>query len=167
MKKIVWSILGLVYILITVMITIFLLAHNDYNLAEIGDNTYFVIKNDNEKYDKGDLLLIDHTKSNNIAIGKDIFYYNTYTDSMKVDIAKIVDVEVISSKETTYLLDNDAYISSEYVIGSMDDVRIVPILGYIVGALESTWGYLLFIVLPLFLMFVFEIYSIVKEVREK
>ena len=86
---------------------------------------------------------------------------------MKVDMAKIVEVEKISDKETTYLLDNDAYISSEYVIGSTDMVKVIPVLGYFVLTLESTWGYLLFIVLPLFLMFVFEIYSIVREVREK
>ncbi len=167
MKKIVLSILGLVYIVITVFITIFLLAHNDYNLAEIGDNTYFVIRRDNEKYNAGDLLLINHTNSNNIEANKDIFYYNTYAESMKVDMAKIVEVEKISDKETTYLLDNDAYISSEYVIGSTDMVKVIPVLGYFVLTLESTWGYLLFIVLPLFLMFVFEIYSIVREVREK
>ena len=73
MKKIVLSILGLVYIVITVFITIFLLAHNDYNLAEIGDNTYFVMRRDNEKYNAGDLLLINHTNSNNIEANKDIF----------------------------------------------------------------------------------------------
>ncbi len=167
MKKITLYLLGIIYIILTAVITVFLLSKNEYNLTEINDNTYYVVTNDNKKYNKGDLLLINHNNSNKISKGKYIFYYNTYTKKMQVDIAKIKETEIISETETTYLLDNDAYISSEYVIGSTDLVKVVPIIGYLIMILESTWGYLIFIVLPLFIMFLYEIHSIIKETRKK
>lgn len=167
MKKITLYLLGIIYIILTAVITVFLLSKNEYNLTEINDNTYYVVTNDNKKYNKGDLLLINHNNSNKISKGKYIFYYNTYTKKMQVDIAKIKETEIISETETTYLLDNDAYISSEYVIGSTDLVKVVPIVGYLIMILESTWGYLIFIVLPLFIMFLYEIHSIIKETRKK
>lgn len=167
MKKIIFCVLGLIYVIITILITIFLLSYNDYNLAEIGNNTYFVAKNNGENYNKGDLLLINNTNSLNVTKGKKIFYYNAYKAPIRVDINEIVEVEKVNENETTYLLDNDAYISSEYVIGDTENVKIYPLFGYVLGALESTWGYLVFIVLPLLVGFVWEVYSIIKEIKKK
>ncbi len=167
MKKISLYIFGIIYIIITAVMTIFLLSKNEYNVTEINDNTYYIVTKKNLKYNKGDLLLIKNESPNKIETDKYIFYYNTYAKNMQVDIAKIVEVEKITETETTYLLDNDAYISSEYVIGSTDTVKIVPLVGYIIMVLESTWGYLLFIVLPLFILFLLEMRSIIKETRKK
>ena len=82
-----------------------LLSKNKYNLAEIGNNTLVIIDQNNELYRSGDLLLIKKQNNTNLSKKDVVFYYNTHSD-MKLDIASVVKVEKISSKETTYLLDN-------------------------------------------------------------
>lgn len=166
MRKAVRYILSSLYILLAIFMTIFLLSKNKYNLAEIGNNTLVIIDQNNELYRSGDLLLIKKQNNTNLSKKDVVFYYNTHSD-MKLDIASVVKVEKISSKETTYLLDNDIYISSEYIVGSANNTSVIHFIGFIIKVLASTWGYLLLIVLPLLLLFIYEGYSIFMIARKK
>ena len=42
---------------------------------------------------------------------------------------------------------------------------VIPVLGSILSLLESRWGYLCVIILPILIAFLYEIYSIVRELK--
>ena len=62
---------------------------------------------------------------------------------------------------------NKETISNKFVIGVDDQVRVVPVLGAVLNVLESRWGYLCFVVLPILVAFVYEIVHISREVKRK
>ena len=63
MKKIVLWIIAVIYLVVSILMTSYLLHYNDYNLAEYGSKTYVTLDKDLGEYKKGSLL----------AINKDIF----------------------------------------------------------------------------------------------
>ena len=166
MKKIVFELLTVFYLIIAIFTTAFLLSYNTYNIAETENKTYYVAKNNNKEYHYGDLIIINHKNKDNLKKNEYIFYYNTHK-KMIVGFKKIKAVEKITKNETTCLLDNDNYISSEYVIGSLNNTDIIPVIGYPILLFTSTWGYLIFIVLPLFCLFIYEIKEVAKEAKRK
>ena len=78
---------------------------------------------------------------------------------IKRDKIKNIDADII-------LLDSDVTITSENVIGSVDNIISYNFIGNIYSFLVSKWGYLIVIILPMLLAFVYEIFAIVKEVRK-
>ena len=58
-------------------------------------------------------------------------------------------------------------ISNKQVIGIDRDVSVIPLMGSILNIMESTFGYLCIVILPILLAFIYIISSIVKEVKNK
>ena len=62
--------------------------------------------------------------------------------------------------------DNNA-ISSQYVLGNEKSTMVLDGIGQVLYVVQSRWGFLFLVVFPLFLAFIYEIYSIFKEVKAK
>ena len=56
----------------------------------------------------------------------------------------------------------DTY-SSEFIIGSGE--KIYPNLGKYLSIVESKWGFLFIILVPNFFLFVYQLYSLIVEVK--
>ena len=166
MKRVLGNIVFVFYVAIAVFVTICLLSFNDYKVSEFGDTSLLIIdSNQVEPYfEKGDLAIIN--KNDSIEEGDAIFFYNTYSPDMQITIAEVTEIEEITPFEYTYTLNGDTPISSEYVIGSVNTAKRMPIVGAVLGALESQWGFLFLIVFPSLVAFLYEAYIVVQEVRE-
>ena len=62
-------------------------------------------------------------------------------------------------------MDGEYEFSSQYVIGKVDNSKVYNGLGSVLSVLESRWVFLLVIILPVLLIFVYEIYAFVIEVK--
>ena len=62
---------------------------------------------------------------------------------------------------------NGETVSTKLIIGKDENIRVVPVLGSIMNVLESRYGYLCLIVLPILVVFIYELYTIVKEMKRK
>ena len=92
---------------------------------------------------------------------------NKYTPTIELKkVSKVFKQEKITETETTYTVSGDLEISSEYLIGSTKDVKVIPVLGTILGVLESRIGFLIFIIFPITLAFLYEIYILISEIKE-
>lgn len=167
MKRIGLSITLIIYTILAVFITICLLAYNEYNVTEIGKYSLVKAEKDFNNYQKGSLLLIDNTKVNKVKKGDYLFFYNAYETEKDVILKRVKAIEEVNKKEKTFIFEDDSYISSEYAIGTTKNTKAIGFIGTILLVLESKAGYLCLVILPLLVLFIYEIYSIIQEIKRK
>ena len=71
-----------------------------------------------------------------------------------------------SENNDSVIIENDV-IDKKEVIGTIKNATVIPIAGSILSLLESKWGYLCIIILPILIAFLYEVYSIIKELKGK
>jgi len=165
MIKLIKNLLIIVYAAIAIGVTVCLLSYNDYNISEFGSYSLLIMDNKDLEPDflKGDLLIV--SKEDKPKAGDKAFFYNTYTQELKVSCTTIQKVEQISETETTYTLEGGNLLSSEYMIGSAETATQFSKVGTILSIIESRWGFLLLIVLPSLMAFLYEVIEVVKELK--
>lgn len=158
------------YVVIAIALTIFLLNYNEYGVTELGNRTLIIVDGDElvPNYKKGDLLVVENTSDSEISINDYIFFYeqNRGKKAVVINLAKVINKKKITETETTYTLDGDTSLSSEYVIGNTKNVKVYNSLGSILSTLESRWVFLLFIIVPMLFIFLYEIYAFAVEVKK-
>ena len=167
MKKMVFDIGFVIYIIITIFVTVCLLAYNDYKVSEFGDVSLVVLKEEVGNYNKKDLLIITKSNIEDLKKGTQVFYYDSKDSKVSINIGTIKEIEKVSDNEYTLNFKDGSYVSNDYLIGAEENAINLGFLGNILGILESKVGYLLIIVLPMFLTFLYELYAIIKEIRTK
>ena len=62
-------------------------------------------------------------------------------------------------------MNGDYKLSSEYVIGKTKTSKTYHKLGSILAVLESRIGFLFLIIFPILIVFIYEIYAVIKEIK--
>ena len=168
--KFIANILIVVYAIIAITVTILLLSYNDYQMSVIGDYTFIIMKDDElEKagYPEGALVLVKETKAKNINEGDHIFLYrNISTSQFEIKYAQVIMKDTSGGEYATqYVLDGNAIVDHEDVIGTTKDIKVIPHLGTILSILQSRYGYLFLIVVVSFIAFLYEIYELIMEIK--
>lgn len=168
MKRVVLSILSIVYVIVSVFVTSCLLTFNDYRVSEFRNSSFIIVSEDNpiSGYGDGDLLVISN-EVDDIHSNSEILYYDTYESKVNIKIGSVVSREKVTDTESTFLLDNDKYLSSEFVIGDVSSIKVYPFVGSLLEVLESKWGFLVIIILPILVVFIYEIYALIQELMPK
>lgn len=163
MKKIIGNLIVIIYVVIAVFVTVCLLSYNKYKVTEFGNYSLILVGDNNlePEFKNGDLVIVN--RKDKIDIGNKAFFYNTYSKKMEVTLGKIVGEQKITESEKTYTLEGELPISSAYVIGTATTVTKIPVVGGILGVLESKWGFLFIIVFPSLLAFIYELGVVISE----
>ena len=165
MKKFIRNVIIILYAAMAIGVTICLLSYNEYKISEFGNSSLVIIDNNElaPDFKKGDLLILD--KSEKIKVGDRIFFYNTYLKDVSVSSTTVIDITEISPSQKTYVLEGDQPLSSDFVIGRAETATRIEKLGGILGVIESKWGFLILIVVPSLMAFLYEIVEIVIEIK--
>lgn len=171
MKKILKFLFGLIitaYIAVAVFLTGCLLNLNDYGVTNFGDRTLILIENDEfePKYPKGYLVISKKDNYDDVNVGDEIFFYNTYKNQISVSFAEVIKKEKINENEATYTVSGDYAFSSQYFIGKLDTSKSYAGVGSILSFLETKMGFLLVVVFPCAMLFMYEIYRVILEIKE-
>ena len=168
--KIMGIILLVPYVLVALTITVFLLNYNEYGVTEIGGKTLIIANDDSlaPNYKKGDLIVVNKTANADIHENDYIFFYEQSREKKTViiNLGRVVSKRNVNDTEVTYKLEGDVDYSSEYVIGTTNDAKVYSSLGEIIAALELRWVFLIFIIIPLLFIFLYEIYEFIIEVKK-
>ena len=78
----------------------------------------------------------------------------------------MVDKKNVNSKESTFTLNGDYLLSSEYFIGKLDTSKVYHNLGSVLNFLESRLGFLFLIIFPIFVLFIYEIFMVIEEIKK-
>lgn len=170
MKK-VFKILGILLIVcymgVALFLTVCLLNYNDYNITELGNKSLVIIRDDELEPDfkKSDLVVVTKNQNNEIKRGDMVFFYNTYQNQISVNFGKVQKTQYVNEEETTYFMDGDLGISSEYMLGKAETAKVYSGLGNLLSVLESKWGFLFVIILPILVLFIYQIYAVIIEMK--
>lgn len=165
MKKLLKNLLIIIYAIIAIAVTICLLSFNDFRVTEFGTTSLVIIdtKALEPEYKKGDLVIAD--KTSKIEVGDEIFFYNTFAGDSKISKTQVTAKEKVTEKETTYTLLGDKKLSSQYVIGNVNDSTKYSTIGTVLSILESKWGFLFLVVFPTLVAFLYELWGFFDDLR--
>ena len=166
--KVIGIIFTSIYAVVAITLTVFLLNYNKYNITEINNKSLIIVRDEELKPDfqKGDLVIVNRDANRDIKVGDKIFFYDNYKEIISVNFAPGLEQEKITNNETTFIVDGDYAVSSEYVIGTARTSKSYSKLGTILSVLESRFGFLFMIIFPILILFVYEIYVVIKELKD-
>ena len=158
MKKKINHIIIIIYTVVAVITTVCLLAYNDYNTTEFNNNTLIIGKDDKtETYNKGDFVIVNNKSTYKEKMK--VFYYVSRGKKYYIQTGTINSI----NKDSVVV--NGTVIDKKFLIGTSSNNIVIPFLGSILSVLESKWGYLIIIIFPVLVAFLYELYSILKELR--
>lgn len=166
-----FDILEVVIVLYVVFITSCILFKNRYGFTQFGDYTFIPVVNDNEKYikdvNKGDLLIAK--KVDKVSLSESIYFYTSENRNYIVREGKVTRVPM-GDGDTLYditveMLDKsvDTTVSGSKIVGKKS--TLLPLLGSVLTFLESRTGFLLCVLLPIVIVFLYQIYEFISVVR--
>ena len=170
MKKVfgwIWRVVEVLIIVYVIVITSFILSRNKYNYTQFGDYTLVNIDLLAEKningVKSGDLLIVKN--SNDIDKGDVIYYYAVREDNYIVKSNPVIDIKSdnYSSLYTVGDSDNNT-IASTRVLGKY--TSIYHGLGSLLAVLESKFGFLFLVLLPIMVVFIYQIYEFILIIKE-
>ena len=166
-----FDILEVVIVIYVVFITSCILFKNRYGFTQFGDYTFIPVVNDNEKYikdvNKGDLLIAK--KVDKVSLSESIYFYTSENRNYIVREGKVTRVPM-GDGDTLYditveMLDKsvDTTVSGSKIVGKKS--TLLPLLGSVLTFLESRTGFLLCVLLPIVIVFLYQIYEFISVVR--
>lgn len=162
-KKIIITILAIIYFSFVLAMSMLLLNYNKYGVTEFDGKSLIILKEDvnNEKYEKGDLLLIQYKDIKNIQVGDEIFVYRIRENKeVAIDFGNIGNVSI---EDDAIEFENGATYAMQFAIGEVDEVY--EDIGTYLSFIQSKWVFFFIIVVPCFLIFIYEIYELVVEIK--
>lgn len=160
--KILWNILEIIVIVYVIFMTAYILCRNKFGFTQFNKYTFVTLNEENYKfvpnYNEGDLLVIE-SKKFDIDEGSTIYYYvvvnNTYVVRSSVVKSKVED-----EFSVIYYLDDEKVgsVSGNRVIG--EEVKFSSNKGSVLEFLEGKVGFLIFVLLPVMLIFIYRIYDL-------
>ena len=162
-KSFVSFVLFIVYFVFALIMTILLLNFNDYGVSQFDNKSLILINEDisNELYKKGDLVIVEMPKVEDIKVGEYVFTYKVGRDH--VPVVQLGKVGNVYADEDAISFENGETYSIEFIAGR--PVSQHEKIGGILSVIESKWGFLFIVLVPVFLIFIYEIYSLIIEIR--
>ena len=166
-KKLMVWIFALVFFSFVIAMTVLLLYFNDYGVTVFGDKSLIIMREkvSSEKYKKGDLVIVEKQKLKDIKVGDEVFAYKLLDGgAVTVEFGEVGQVTVGTSAKDSYVtFENGETYSEAYVIG--ESTKIYNDVGTYLGVLLSRWGFLFIILVPCFLIFIYQLYSLIIEIK--
>ncbi|MBQ7789850.1 MAG: hypothetical protein IJ399_01150 [Bacilli bacterium] len=170
MKKIITGILGIVFFVFALSMTILLLSYNDYGISQFGNKSLILMTDKiySENYDKGDLVVVENrgfTKglgyADKVEVGDEIFAVRV--DAYGNTFIEIGTVGKLYPDENAISFENGSTFDIKFVLG--EAVEKYSKIGGFLSITTSKWGFLFLVLVPCFLIFIYEIYSLIIEIK--
>ena len=167
MKKVLGSILFVIYAIIAITVTVLLLSYNDYNNSQLGGYTVYLVKDDSlePKYKQGSILFIKSTSDKNVQVGDEMLLYKVINSQEYSVVVESLQEKTQQGSHIVYNVGKEQNYAYDYFIGKTSDTIVVEGWGYILGLLESKWGYLFCVVVVSLLLFLQEVFELVMEIK--
>lgn len=172
MKKVLNIFKGLliaIWVMVAIVTTVLLISFNKYGVSELGNYSVFIV--DNERLEpnflKHDIVVVEKVAENKYNVGDEVFFYMTNpSDEVFINHGEITKIIEADHAEDSYFF-GDEQISYSKMIGQAKDAKVYHKWGFVLSILESRWGFMFFIIFPTIFAVVYEIYSIIEELKSK
>ncbi len=140
---------------------------NDFGYTSFAGNTLILIDDYNTTelthYKSGDLLVIKNVNYNDINIGDEIYYYDLLNDEYIVRMGT-VKTKTGDNRSSQYTINESNIIIPNYkVLGTYN--TSMSNFGSIISFLTSTAGFLIFVILPVLVLFIYHVYRVIMILK--
>lgn len=162
-KRIVFTLIAVVYFSFALCMTILLLNYNKYGVTQFGEITLVKLteKVSFEGYKKGDLVIVEADEISEYKKGDTVFTY--YVDKDRKPHIKIGVVGEVYPDDEAITFENGNSYSREFIAGK--PTKVYNDLGGYLSVVESRWGFLFIVLVPCFLIFIYEVYALIVEIK--
>ncbi len=166
MKKvldIIKKVLILIFFIFTITMTILLLNFNKYGVTQFDETSLLIIKKSfsSENYKKGSLVLVESKLVKDYKEGEEVFVY--HLDGKGGANIQLGVVGQVYPEQDAITFTNGGTYSSEFIIGTGE--QVYSGVGTILSIIESKWGFLFIILVPNFFLFIYQLYSLIVEIK--
>lgn len=162
-KSIFSLILGICFFAFALSMSLLLLNYNKYGLTQFGETTLIIINGNltSENYKRGDLVLVEERNLERLNVGDDAFAYRVDGQGrVSLELGKI---GKIYKEENAVSFENGSTFDSEFLAGV--PYKTYASVGKYISIVESKWGFLFIILVPCFLIFIYEVYALIIEIK--
>ncbi len=161
-KNIIITVVCFIYFAFALLMTVLLLNFNDYGVTEFGETSIVILKEkvSFEGYNKGEVVLVEKTDLKDFNEGDTIFTYKVEKKEAHIEIGKVG--EVYEAEKAIAFENGDTY-SEEFIIGK--PTKTYAKIGSFLAFIESKWGFLFIILVPCFLLFIYQIFALIVEIK--
>lgn len=163
-----WGLVEVIIIIYVICITACLLSTNKFGFTQFGNTTLLTISEHMEQFlpeSKEHDLIIVKGSVEDIKVGDKIYYYATADNKYIVKTAHVKEIVSQEGSTAIYKLDDQAAstIATTRVIGKYS--AIYHDIGGILDILESKIGFLLLVILPILLIFMYQVYALIIIIK--
>lgn len=168
--KILFGILELAVIIFVVFMTTCLLCRNKYNNTQFGDYTLLVVTEKNKAalsdFNLGDLVIMKQVKVDDVNIGDKLYYYVAKNKKYFLRQGNVIQKEG-DIEGAAYKFDEEVptLVADEKIVGKYSGTSYNNV-GKIFAFLCSQVGFLIFVILPIMVIFIYHIYSLIIMISE-
>lgn len=155
------------WVIIAIFATVCLLSYNDYQISTFGKYSLIIINNKElrEFYEEDSLVIVKKDNEENYKVGDKILFYSGNPEVINfINMGEITDIQTASGAQSSYLI-GDHKVSYDDLIGKVNGSIVYKKVGLVLSVIESRWGFMFFVILPTIFLAVYEVYSIVNEVK--
>ena len=166
MKKVIENIFIFIVLVIIIGMSVLLLSYNEFKVSEFGNKTLLIIDEDMKDFKEGSLLVVEKKRSDKYESGDYVFYYDTSKEPVRTMFSPVIDLYDTVNGESSYIVGDDYVVNETHIIGKSDNVKEYKNIGSVLSILESKWGNLFLVVVPAFVLFMYEIFNLVYEISK-
>lgn len=162
-KNIIIGILVIVFFAFAIVMTVLLLNFNKYGVTEFDNSSLIIIKDELSSFDykKGDLVVVEKRAIDKIELGDEIFVYKVSREgTVTIDIGIVGEIYL---EEDAISFENGATYSAKFIAGEAG--KVYNDVGKYLSVIESKWGFLFIILVPGFLIFIYQLYALIVEIK--
>lgn len=167
MRRIIGNVITVILVIIIIFMSVLLLSHNEYQVSQFGKYTLLIVDEDMLDYKSGSLLIVTKKQASNIQAGDYVFYYDRSGAKVKPVLGFVNELYDVSFGKYSFKVNNDVIVDEEDIIGRSNDTKEYKGFGKVLSILESKYGNLFLVVLPAFLLFMYELINFIVEARSK
>ena len=164
-RNIIFGVILVLYLSVIICASTLVLKRNDFGYTQFGNKSLLDIKENTDKYLKGQLVVVERKSIDNLKVGDEVFIYQTNQTEKTVKIVSSTIKEVFTEENNPYVtinLDNSAW-GQDYIAGQK--VKVYDSIGGVLSFVESKWIFFVIFIVPCFFILLYEIYSVIIVIK--
>ena len=140
---------------------------DDGSVSNLGGFTPLTVQSESMEptFGENDLIVIQQCDPSTLQVGDIVTFHTIIDNQYALNTHRIVSINDVNGMNSYTTKGDNNDLADQHVIADGDIVGKyafkIPYLGKVMDVLSSTWGFLIIIVLPMLLFFIYQVYHLV------
>lgn len=166
-RNIFLGVILIIYLSFIIIISTLLLNRNNYGVTQFGDKVLILVdeKIANDKYQDGNLVVLQTREISGLNIGEEVFIYQTNKKdkSVKIVVSEVGKINVDTTSPYIILKNEGTAWGEEFIAGTT--YKTYESLGFLLSFVESKWVFFSLLIVPCFFILLYEIHLVIVTIK--